>query len=124
LCFAESYDIFVAACLDRTVRRQFVTTVAAPSWNVSSQLAIRYIETRCPSITLRTSQTELGKVQIHINNNDDENVSRTVSNNFAQTNYSFRLMESIGVGKRENQHYWSVKPVLGKQLYYRTCYFM
>jgi midasin len=105
LCFAECYDIFMAACPDVTVRRQFIQDIASPVWGISVQLAIRYIETRSAPITNTNSlYIGVGRAKIAVSNIDSGDVAVVkMSNTFAQTNYALRLMEAIGVCVRENE---------------------
>ena len=45
LCLAELFDVFAAACPDRQTR-EFLQRIAAPTWGVTAELAVRYIESR------------------------------------------------------------------------------
>jgi midasin len=101
LSLAETVDIFVAACPDRDVRREFVRSIAAPVFSVTSELAFRYIETRRPTILLHETCTEVGRAKIEVS--ESAAMSRTQSESFAETDYALRLIESIGVCIRENE---------------------
>lgn len=101
LCFAESYDVFMAACPDVNVRRQFIQDIGSPAWGITAQLAMRYIETRSAPISTHPLYIDVGRARIHINS--EQSTVAVKSNTFAQTNYALRLMESIGVCVRENE---------------------
>ena len=101
LCLAEMVDVFVAACPNPQIRREFITQTVAPILNITTNLGISYIEHRNPSIVLHDTTTEIGRVQIMVSAEQGE--ARSHSNRFAQTPYSLRLMESIGVCIRENE---------------------
>ena len=101
LCLAESVDVFVSACPDRDIRREFIHKIAAPTWGITAELALRYVETRCPPILMHEASTEVGRVQISIS--ESQASLRTQSESFARTDYALRLMESIGVCIRENE---------------------
>ena len=101
LCLAEIVDIFVAACPNPMIRREFITQMGAPVLNITADLGISYAEHRNPTILLHDSTTEIGRV--HIGVTPEQGDARSNSNRFAQTPYSLRLMESIGVCIRENE---------------------
>lgn len=101
LGLAETVDIFVAACPDRDVRREFIRSIAAPVFGVTAELAIRYVETRRPSILLHETCTEVGRAKIEVS--EIAATKRTQSEQFAETDYALRLIESIGVCIRENE---------------------
>jgi midasin (ATPase involved in ribosome maturation) len=101
LSLAEAVDIFVAPCPDRDVRQEFIRSIAAPVFRISSELAIRYVETRRPTILLHDTCTEVGRVKIEVSNS--ASLARTQSQSFVETDYALRLMESIGVCIRENE---------------------
>ena len=106
LCLAETFDVFAAACPDREMRREFLQRIAAPTWGITAELAVRYIESRCPTIQIHEASTEIGRVNLSVLDSSSHAPSRSSSpseNNFAQTDYALRLMESIGVCIRENE---------------------
>jgi midasin len=101
LSLAEAVDIFVAPSSDRDVRQEFIRLIAAPVFGISSELALRYVETRRPTILLHDTCTEVGRVKIEVS--DSAALARTQSQSFVETDYALRLMESIGVCIRENE---------------------
>jgi midasin len=101
LSLAEAVDIFVAPCPDRDVRQEFIRSIAAPVFGISSELALRYVETRRPTILLHDTCTEVGRANIEVS--DSAALARTQSQSFVETDYALRLMESIGVCIRENE---------------------
>lgn len=101
LSLAETVDIFVAPCPDRDVRREFIRSIAAPMFGISSDLALRYVETRRPTVLLHETCTEVGRGKIEVS--ASAAIARTQSQSFAETDYALRLMESIGVCIRENE---------------------
>jgi len=105
LCLAESVDVFAASLSSTAQRREFVTKIAAPTWNVSIDLAVRYVETRRPTMEISRTFVELGRAKMP-NASDStifaDNVDRQ-SKNFAETNYALRLMEAVGVCIVQNE---------------------
>jgi hypothetical protein len=101
LSLAEAVDIFVAPCPDRDVRQEFIRSIAAPVFGISSELALRYVDTRRPTILLHDTCTEVGRANIEVS--DSAALARTQSQSFVETDYALRLMESIGVCIRENE---------------------
>jgi midasin len=101
LCLAETVDVFVAACPSRDQRKDFIATVAAPHWGITADLALNYIEARQPSIMLGANYTEIGRAKIP--NASHGRQIEVPSEKFAPTNFSKRLMESIGVCISENE---------------------
>jgi midasin (ATPase involved in ribosome maturation) len=101
LCLAEAVDVFAVACPSMDARREFIVKFAAPLFGITADLGIRYVETRGPTILLHETSTEVGRVQIAVS--PRQAVARTRTDNFAQTSYVLRLMESIGVCVRENE---------------------
>ena len=101
LCLAECIDIFAGSCPDRSQRREFIANIAAPVWKISSDLALSYSEKRRPEILVGQDCTNIGRANIKVT--DHHTLKREVSENFAQTSYSLRLMESIGVCVRQNE---------------------
>lgn len=101
LCLAESVDIFVGSCPERDSKRDFVSTVAAPIWGISRDLALSYVETRRPPTLSGADFVEIGRAKIHIGLHSDH--TRMPSDTFAATNHALRLMESVGVCIRENE---------------------
>ena len=101
LCFAETVDVFAASCPSLDQRKSFITTVAAPCWGISAELALNYMEARQPSITRGVNYIAIGRAKIpnasHVSQVDSK------SENFAPTNFAKRLMESIGVCISENE---------------------
>ncbi|EEC43465.1 predicted protein, partial [Phaeodactylum tricornutum CCAP 1055/1] len=101
LCLAETYDIFVAACPDRNFKEECLRSIFAPTWGVSADLALSYIDRRRPEPVVYPAYTEVGRARIpipelYIRPNTDKET-------FAQTSYALRLMESIGVCIAENE---------------------
>ena len=101
LCFAETVDVFVAACPENQIRHDFVREVVAPTWGISADLASSYVDTRCPTIHLHSMCTEVGRSKISVS--DSQAFKRTRSEYFAQTSYALRLVESLAVCVRQNE---------------------
>ena len=105
LCLAETVDVFAASMPSAAQRREFVTRIAAPTWNVSIDLALRYVETRRPTMEISGTFVELGRATMP-NASDGaifaDKIERQ-SKKFAETNYSLRLMETVGVCIVQNE---------------------
>ena len=105
LCLAETVDVFAASMPSVAQRREFVTRIAAPTWNVSIDLALRYVETRRPTMEISGTFVELGRATMP-NASDGaifaDKIERQ-SKKFAETNYSLRLMETVGVCIVQNE---------------------
>jgi midasin len=101
LCLAETVDVFAASCPSFDQRKDFITQVAAPNWGITGELALNYIEARQPSVTNGRNYTEIGRAKIpnapHGRPVDED------TQTFVSTNFSLRLMESIGVCITENE---------------------
>jgi hypothetical protein len=102
LCMAESVDIFVGSCPDQRRKIDFVEQIAAVTWGISRDLARSYVEARRPSITCGVDFVDIGRARIHVGSKAEFSQMKP-SNNFAQTKYALRLMESVGVCLRENE---------------------
>ena len=101
LCLAETVDVFAASCPSPEQKKEFISRVAAPLWGVTADLALLYIEARQPSITSGANYIEIGRAKIP-NASHSKEVD-FMSKRFAATNFSLRLMESIGVCIAENE---------------------
>ena len=101
LCLAETVDIFAACCPDRDQRRDFISRIAAPYWGITADFALRYIETRQPTLIRGEVYTEVGRAKIRVPRKLIP--SMHTDQKFASTSYSLRLMESIAVGIVENE---------------------
>jgi MoxR-like ATPase len=101
ICLTECVEILVGSCADVVTRHDFVTRIAAPAWGISGQLAMAYIDSRCPTTQMTQDYVEIGRVQINLGRHSE--LVRRQSGVFAQTNYALRLMESIGVCIRQNE---------------------
>ena len=101
LCLAETVDVFGASCPSLDQKKEFILQVAAPFWGITGELALNYIDARQPSITNGSNYVEIGRAKIpnasHGRQADED------SQNFAATNFSLRLMESIAVCISENE---------------------
>jgi energy-coupling factor transporter ATP-binding protein EcfA2 len=100
LCLAEAVDVFVAASPDVETRRQFIRHVAAPAFGITADLALQYVEARCPTIVFHETCTEIGRAIMKVPRNAGQ---RTQSATFASTEYVLRLMEAIGVCIQESE---------------------
>jgi energy-coupling factor transporter ATP-binding protein EcfA2 len=101
LCMAETVDVFVAASADEAARRDFVRQIAAPVWGITADLAFHYIETRSPLLTVHETCTEIGRVSIPLPLTFHGD--RAQSDTFSTTDYTLRLMETIGVCIKQNE---------------------
>lgn len=105
LCLAETIDVFAASFPSAAQRREFVTRIAAPTWNVSIDLAVRYVETRRPTMEISRTFVELGRATMP-NASDGGILADKIerqSKKFAETNYALRLMEAVGVCIVQNE---------------------
>ena len=105
LCLAETVDVFAASFPSASQRREFVTRIAAPTWNVSIDLAVRYVETRRPTMEISRTFVELGRATMP-NASDGGILADKIerqSKKFAETNYALRLMEAVGVCIVQNE---------------------
>ena len=100
LCMAESVDIFLAACPDRERRREFIRRTVAPTWGLTADLALGYLETRRPVTLIDTDFVEIGRSKLPLVRND---TMQSGSDGFTETSFSLRLMESIAVGLKQNE---------------------
>uniref|UniRef100_A0A7S3VEM6 Midasin n=1 Tax=Chaetoceros debilis TaxID=122233 RepID=A0A7S3VEM6_9STRA len=103
LCMAESFDIFASWCPCRFLRKDFVSLILAPIWGVTATAGIRYIEDRQPQIKVTGEYIEVGRSTIRRPPKSNESVVIAPRSNFADTNYSLRLMESAGVSIAQNE---------------------
>ena len=102
---AETIDVFAASFPSAAQRREFVTRIAAPTWNVSIDLAVRYVETRRPTMEISRTFVELGRATMP-NASDGSILADKIerqSKKFAETNYALRLMEAVGVCIVQNE---------------------
>ena len=101
LCLAETFDVFAVSCPSLDQRNAFITLIAAPLWGITGELALNYIDARQPSITHGPNYTEIGRAKI--SKACHERPDNLTADKFATTNFSLRLMESIGVCVTENE---------------------
>ena len=98
-CLAETFDAFAAACPDPETRREFVRWIAAPKWNLTADLALRFLQSRSPDMQQHEGMIQIGRVGLSTAVKSME----TESGNYTCTGYTLRMMESIGVCIRENE---------------------
>jgi midasin len=104
LCLAETVDVFAMSCPTIEARREFVIRICAPVWNISPDLAWRYIEKRQPSIKINRTCIEVGRATIAAASlNDEDSIPDRSSQTFTETNHVLRLMESAGVCIAQNE---------------------
>ena len=99
LCMAECVDVFLAACPHREKRREFVRSTIAPTWGLTADLALAYLESRRPVTHIGPEHVEVGRAKLAL-------LSETTqkdSDGFTETSFSLRIMESIAVGIKENE---------------------
>jgi len=99
LCMAECVDIFLAACPHREKRRDFVRSMVAPTWGITADLALGYLESRQPVTQIGQDFVEIGRAKLPLLLHK----TQAVSDGFTETSFSLRLMESIAVGIKENE---------------------
>jgi MoxR-like ATPase len=100
-CMAESVETFLGSCSDQKIRKDFVCTLAAPTWGIDRGVAIDYIEKRKPTVFSSPSVFQIGRAKIEF----AKSIGFTNGSysTFAETNQALRLMESIAVCVRENE---------------------
>ena len=103
LCLSETIDIFAASCPNIDLRRKFIVDAAAPIWGVSVDLALRYSETRSPSIQFATDFVEVGRARLSIRHSQSWSLQNNSTSNFAETNYALRLMEAAAACISQNE---------------------
>ena len=101
ICMAESVDIFMGSCPDQQVKDEFIGSIAAPVWGITSLLALKYMNTRKPSVLVASDIFEIGRAKFHTTKSIG--FSQVLSTTFAETSHALRLMESIAVCIRENE---------------------
>ncbi|CAB9508662.1 Nuclear chaperone required for maturation and nuclear export of pre-60S ribosome subunits (By similarity) [Seminavis robusta] len=101
LCMAESVDIFCAGSPHREQRRDFIRSIVAPNWGLTADLALAYIEYRRPVVAQAGRDlVEVGRVKLPV----VVDASQTADgNDFTETSFSLRIMESIAVAVKENE---------------------
>jgi midasin (ATPase involved in ribosome maturation) len=99
LCLIEATDVLVRSCPDSSVRQRFVQRIAAPFFGLAQDVALQGVNGRLPRLQIHPTCTEIGRVRIPVSLNS--RVSRRTTEKFATTEYTLRLMESIGVCVRE-----------------------
>jgi len=105
LCLAEAVDVYAASIPSAEGRRYFVTKIAAPAFGVTADAAQRYVETRKPVVTIVSDVVEIGRARMRLapsypprnNNQAGQN------NQFAETSYALRYMESAAVCIAQNE---------------------
>ena len=103
LCMAESFDIFAGWCPSRHLRKAFASCILAPIWGISVTAAVRYIEDRQPQVTATNKYVEVGRSTIQLPPLSLRTMTSNENKNFAETNYSLRLMESAGICIAQNE---------------------
>lgn len=104
-CLAETVDIFAAASMKPNQRRDFVKIIAAPAWSLSIDTALNYIENRRPSIKNTEDYVEIGRSRVFRPSvkASEWNALNKQYIDFVETNYSLRLMETLGVCISQNE---------------------
>jgi midasin (ATPase involved in ribosome maturation) len=77
--------------------------ILAPIWGISATGAIRYIEDRQPQVVATNDYIEVGRSTIRRPPVTLGNMTNSENKNFAETNYSLRLMEAAGVCITQNE---------------------
>jgi len=105
LCLAETVDVFAAAIPFEAQRREFVSRIAAPTWSVSVDLAVRYVETRRPTMDISDPYVKLGRATIPNAPSIPSMIGKVQrhSKEFAETYHALRLMEAVGVCVVQNE---------------------
>jgi ABC-type multidrug transport system fused ATPase/permease subunit len=104
LCMAESVDVFCAASPSREHRRDFVRGSVAPTWGLTADLALAYMESRRPVTLVGSDYVEVGRAKLPVVATRSAGAFDTSSaRDFTETSFSLRLMESIAVGVKENE---------------------
>ena len=109
ICLAETVDLFAMSCPSIERRREFISQVAAPTWALTADAAMRYIEERIPAIShdmvnLRT--VEVGRARLTKLKLQEDELDRSSpgkKRNFAETHHALRLMESVAVCASQNE---------------------
>jgi midasin len=101
LCLAESVDVFALGWPRRDDRILFIRSLAAPVWGITAELAIRYVESRGPTLVMGAEYTEIGRARIPCTRQTDKANATTAT--FARTNQALRYIESIAASISENE---------------------
>lgn len=109
ICLAETVDLFAMSCPSIERRREFISQVAAPTWALTADAAMRYIEERIPVIshdmvnlhTVEVGRARLTKLKLQEDELDRSSPGKKRS--FAETHHALRLMESVAVCVSQNE---------------------
>jgi len=109
MCLADTVDVFAMSCPHVEKRRNFICQIGAPTWGLTADAAMRYIESRIPTISCGAHDNrriEIGRARLlALKREDDENDTSAPGKrrNFAETNHALRLIESIAVCASQNE---------------------
>ena len=115
ICLAETADVFAMSCPNIDKRRNFLCQIGAPTWSLTADAALRYIENRIPSLSLggegyNNRCVEVGRARLLALKQEQEGDDRMgvalapgKKRNFAETNHALRLMESVAVCASQNE---------------------
>ena len=109
LCLAETVDVFAMSCPSLEKRRDFICQLGAPTWSLTADAGMRYIESRIPSLSRgghNNRCVEVGRARLLALKREEDDMDISApgkKRNFAETNHALRLMESVAVCASQNE---------------------
>ena len=108
ICLAETVDVFAMSCPNIERRRKFICQIGAPTWGLTADASLRYIENRIPSLSRAHNSrcVEVGRAKLLVLKRDEDEMDMSApgkKRNFAETNHALRLMESVAVCASQNE---------------------
>ena len=108
ICLAETVDVFAMSCPNIEPRRKFICQIGAPTWGLTADASLRYIENRIPSLSRAHNSrcVEVGRAKLLVLKRDEDEMDMSApgkKRNFAETNHALRLMESVAVCASQNE---------------------
>ena len=99
-CMAESIDVFTGWVPCVQSKKELIRYVIAPAWDISCDVATRYLEERQPKIEKTRYHISIGRSKI---SHPGALQQKDIGSNFTETNHALRLMESICICISQNE---------------------